>query len=249
MAGKRTGLGMNAYVGGVDISGDAGSIKSLHGGPKMGLVTGINSSAVERIGLQRDGGAGISTWFNKVAAGTFQKLKTLPTADVIVSIGVGTTLGDQGCATIAKQVNYDGQRDKEGNLFFEADFLSSGYGLEWGNQLTAGIRSDTVATNGTSVDLGSASPGAFGAQFYLHVFSFTGTSCTVTVQESSDNGSGDAFAAVVGGGFTAATGVTSQRIATAAINVERYLRVVTTGTFSQCSFAVLGIRNATSVVF
>lgn len=249
MAGKRTGMGMNAYVGGVDISGDAGSIKSIHGGVKMGMVTGIDKYAVERIKLLADGGFGVSTWFNDVAAGTFQKLKLLPTTDVIGSLGIGTTLGDQGCAVVAKQVNYDGQRDKEGNLFFEADLLANGYGLEWGNQLTAGIRSDTTATNGTSVDLGSASPGAFGAQFYLHGFSFTGTSCTVKIQESSDNGAGDAFADVVGGGFTAITGVTSQRIATGLINVERYLRVVTTGTFSQCSFAVLGIRNPIATSF
>jgi hypothetical protein len=86
-------------------------------------------------------------------------------------------------------------------------------------------------------------------QAYLQVFSFTGTSVTVKIQESSDNAVGDAFADVVGGTFTAATGRTAERIATAAINVERYLRVVTTGTFSSAVFAVTAIRNDTSVVF
>ncbi|MBH1939044.1 hypothetical protein I5Q34_33115, partial [Streptomyces sp. AV19] len=53
-----------------------------------------------------------------------------------------------------------------------------------------------------------------------------------------------------GGAFTAATGVTSERIATAAgQTVERYLRVVTTGTFSNAVFAVSVVRNSTATVF
>jgi hypothetical protein len=55
---------------------------------------------------------------------------------------------------------------------------------------------------------------------------------------------------VTGGGFTAATGVTSQRIATSSSQtVERYLRVVTTGTFSSAVFAVTVVRNDTAVSF
>jgi hypothetical protein len=46
------------------------------------------------------------------------------------------------------------------------------------------------------------------------------------------------------------TGVTSQRIATAAgLTVERWLRVVTTGTFSNLVFAVNIVRNPIAVVF
>lgn len=246
---KMTGLGLNVYVNGMNISGDVGSIQKISGGPKAGLVTGVDKSAPERMGLYRDGAISVSTWFNKATAAAFQTLKPLPTADVVASVGIGTTLGDEGVAIVAKQANYDPQRDKDGNLTLGADFLANGFGIEWGTQLTAGIRSDTAATNGTSFDLGSASPGAFGLQAYLHVFSFTGSSCTVKIQESSDNGSGDAFADVAGASFNAGGSGFGARTATAAINVERYLRVVTTGTFSQCSFAVLGIRNSTSVVF
>jgi hypothetical protein len=86
-------------------------------------------------------------------------------------------------------------------------------------------------------------------QAYLHVFSFAGTSVTVKLQESSDNGGGDAFADVTGGAFTAATGRTWQRIATGTQNVKRYLRVVTTGTFSSAVFAVMVAYNRTAVVF
>jgi hypothetical protein len=52
--------------------------------------------------------------------------------------------------------------------------------------LTAAPRTDTTATNGTSYDFGTGST-AFGLQAYLQVLSFTGTSCTIKLQESSDN--------------------------------------------------------------
>src|SRR6266540_1571321 len=101
---------------------------------------------------------------------------------------------------------------------------------------------DKSAYNGTGVDAGASS--AFGLQAYLQVFAFTGTSVTVKLQESSDNAVGDPYADVVGGAFTAATGITSQRIETTrSLTVKRYLRVVTTGVFSNAVFAVMVAKN------
>jgi hypothetical protein len=78
------------------------------------------------------------------------------------------------------------------------------------------------------------------------VFSVAGTSVTVKLQESSDNGT-DPWADVTGGGFAAATPAASpqcQRIETANdLTVERYLRVVTTGTFTSAIFAVCIVKN------
>jgi len=246
---KQGGLGDNLYVAGYDLSGDIGSLSKINGGPAALEVTGINKSAPERLGGERDGGMDFTAFFNKAAGQAHLRLGSLPTTDTIVTYCRGTTLGNSSAVMVGKQVNYDPSHGQDGSLTFGVSVQSTLYGLEWGRQLTAGKRSDTTATNGTSVDMLTGST-AFGLQAYLHVFSFTGTSCTVTIQESSDNGGGDAFAAVTGGAFTAATGVTSQRIATAAgQTVERYLRVVTTGTFSECTFAVTVIRNDTAVVF
>ena len=48
----------------------------------------------------------------------------------------------------------------------------------------------------------------------------------------------------------AGTTTQAERIATANnLTVERYLRVVTSGTFSSVSFAVVIVRNDTAVVF
>jgi hypothetical protein len=96
------------------------------------------------------------------------------------------------------------------------------------------------------VDFGTGST-LFGLQAYVQVFSFTGTSCTITIQESSDNGA-DTYANVTGGAFTAATGRTTQRIQTSRTQtIERYLKVTTSGTFSECTFVVLVNRNPVAV--
>ncbi|MFI9200159.1 hypothetical protein [Streptomyces sp. NPDC053048] len=246
---KQSGLGDNLYVAGYDLSGDIGSLGGISGGPAALEVTGIDKSAFERIGGLRDGKLEFTAWFNPATDRAHQRFRSLPTTDVITSYFRGTTLGNPSANIVAKQINYDGTRADDGAFTFAVEAQANGYGLEWGRSMTAGKRTDTTATNGSSVDFGTGST-AFGLQAYLHVFAFTGTSVTVKLQESSDDGAGDAWADVTGGAFTAATGITSERITTSSSQtVERYLRVVTTGTFSNAVIAVSVVRNATAVTF
>lgn len=248
---KRSGLGCQLWVSGYDLGNDVGQISI---GSPIGTFdkTGLDKLANERIYGRRDGSMSVQVFFNPATDRAHDRFSLLPTADQLMTLGVGSTLGSPAAALWCKQINYDPTRSADGDLTFASEQQGSGYGLEWGVQLTAGARTDAGATVGTSVDLGSASPGAFGAQFYLHVLSFAGTDATIKIQESSDDGGGDAFADVVGGGFTAVTaGPTYQRIATAAIAVERYLRVVTTtsGGFSSLVFVVVGNRNPVATSF
>lgn len=246
---KQSGLGDALYIAGYDLSGDIGAVNSIGGGPALLEVTGIDKSAFERIGGLRDGRIDYTAYFNPALGQAHSRLSALPTGDVILSYYRGTALGGASANLVAKQLNYDPTRADDGAFTFTGQNQGNGYGLEWGTSLTAGKRTDTTATNGTSVDFGTGST-SFGLQAYLHVFSFTGTSVTVKLQESSDNGAGDAWADVTGGGFTAATGITSQRIETARnLTVERYLRVVTTGTFSNAVFAVSVNRNDVATSF
>lgn len=239
---KQTGLGDNFYYHGYDLSGDVGELGNIGGGPAAEDVTGIDKSGFERIGGMRDGHIEWSSWFNPTRA--HPRLKLLPSSDVVLTYCRGTTLGNPAAGLVAKQPDYAGKRTSSGAFTFDVKGdAAAGYPLEWGRLGTAGIRTDGSATNGSSIDDGASS--AFGLVAYLHVFAFTGTSVTVKIQESSDNGAGDAWADVVGGGFTAATGITAQRIETATgLTVERYLRVVTTGTFSNVQFAVMIHRRA-----
>lgn len=252
--GKQGGLGDNLYVAGYDLSGDIGSINNVGGGPAALDMTGIDKSAMERVGGLRDGRLQFTSFFNKGTDRAHPRLSALPTADVAAAYFRGTTLGGASANIIAKQLNYDGTRGDSGEFTFSVDAQANRYGVEWGKSLTAGKRTDTTGTNGASVDFGVGSPPLFdgstlyGLQAYLHVFAFTGTSVTVKLQQSSDDGGADAWADVTGGAFTAATGVTSERIATSGSQtVERYLRVVTTGTFSNAVFAVSVVRNDTAV--
>lgn len=245
--GKTSGLGDNLYVAGVDCSGDINSLSDVGGGPALLDFTAINKSAMERQGGQLTGHLAALAYFNPT--GAHPQLSSMPTADVQVSYFCGTALGNAAACITSKQIGYDGTRGDDGDFKFSVETQSNGYGLEWCTQMTAGVRTDSTATNGTSVDFGTGST-AFGLQAYLHVFSFTGTSATIKLQESSDNGAGDAFADVTGGSFGAQTAAGAVRIATSSSQtVERYLRVVTSGTFSSVAFAVAVHRNKVSTVF
>jgi hypothetical protein len=247
---KRSGLGMQLYVDGFDISGGIGSFQKISGGPNPLVVTDITQQAVARIGGTRDGGMDFTAWNDVAANQEHAVLSTLPFTDRHLMGLIGTTIGDDGAALIAKQGNYDPTRGTDGSLTETVSAMANGFGLEWGNTLTAGKRTDTTATApATGVDLnayGGAST-AFSWQAYLQVFGVTGTSVTVTIQDSADNAS---FANLTGGAFTASTGVDKQRITGGSLaTVRRYLKVNTTGTFSSATFAVLFVRNTSLVTF
>jgi hypothetical protein len=238
------------YVDGYDLSNDTGSVQRIGGGPAALDLTGINKSAFERVGGQRDGAIDFASWHNSSAGQAHPVLSALPTVDRIASYWHGTTLGDPAASIVCKQVDYSPTRGTDGSLSYTVPNPANGYGLEWGISLTAGKRTDTGATAGTAVDFAAGTN--FGLQAYLHVFSFSGTDATITIQESSDN-AGDAYANVTGGGFTQVTSApTKQRIATATnLAVERYLKVTTTttGGFTSLVFAVMVVRNEATPAF
>jgi hypothetical protein len=245
---KQSGLGDALFAAGYDLSGDIGSLGKIAGGPSTLDVTGIDKSAMERVGGRRDGGIDFTAFFNPASDQAHPRLSALPTTDQIVTYCRGTALGSPAAACVAKQIDYAGTRGDDGGFTFAVQAQANGYGLEWGQQHTAGKRTDASAANGTPVDYGAVGL-AFGLQAYLHVFSVGSGTVTVKLQESSDNGA-DAYTDVAGGGFAAATGITSERIATSpTLSVERYLRVTTTGVFTDAVFSVVVARNLTATIF
>ncbi|WP_431895869.1 hypothetical protein [Micromonospora haikouensis] len=249
---KSSGLGARLYVSGSDLSGDVGSLSRIGGGPTPLDVTSIRKAAYERLGGLRDGALDYQAWFNPAADQAHEVLSALPRTDQIVTYCHRATIGSPAACCVAKQLDYAPTRAADGSLTIAVQTQANGYGLEWGLLATAATRTDTAATNGASIDLGAA--GSFGLQAYLHVLAFTGTDATVTLQQSSDDGGGDAFANVTGGGFTQITGgaPSAQRIQTARDQaVERYLRVVTTTSagFTNLEFLVVVAVNPVAVVF
>lgn len=245
---KSSGLGDNCYVDGNDLSGDIGSLGTI-GSPLALLdVTAINKSAHERIGGRRDGKLEFTAFWN--STGEHPVLSTLPTSDRICSYLRGTGIGSPIASMVAKQIDYPWNRSADGALTAKVEALANGYGLEWGVQLTAGIRTDTATTNGASWT-NPAGALAFGAQAYLHVFGFTGTDATVKLQDSADNVT---FTDIAGAAFTQITAAPgAQRLALAnTATVRQYVRAVTvtTGGFTSLAFAVqITVNPIAGVVF
>jgi hypothetical protein len=246
--GAESGIGNALYVAGRDLSGETQSW-NLFGTKNMQDVTTIRQAAFDRNGLLPDSGMKYDTILDMTAGHAHAYLSTMPTTDELITLCHRETLGAAAASMYSKQITYDTKREGSGALMLSVESQSSaGTAWDWGRLLTAGMRIDTVATNGASVDFLAAH--AFGIQAYLHVFAFTGTTCTIAIQSSSDNGAGDAFTTFTGSTFTAVTAApNTQRITTARNGaVERYLRVVTTGTFTSITFAVEVVVNDTTVV-
>lgn len=243
MPNKQSGLGDRFLVGGANISGDVGSIQRIAGGPAALDLTDITQSAYDREGGLRTGGMEWSCWFDKQAGQAHLTLSTLPRTDVAATYLRGPGSGRPAASCVGKQIDYSGTRAADGSFPLGCSVQSNGYGLEWGLQLSDGIQTDTTATNGVTLDGAAAS--SFGAQFYLHVLALTGTNVVVKVQDSANN---SAWLDLAGAAFTSATAVGWERIAVTG-TVRRYLRVVTSGTFTSATFLVNAVRNDTAVSF
>jgi hypothetical protein len=237
---KQGGLGGRFYLGGADISGDIQSA-ALAGGPAVLDVTDITQSAVSRLGGLRSGSIGVVSYWDPLVA--HPVLSALPVTDTVATYAVGAAVGQAAACCNGLQLNYDGARGTDGSYLFKADVTSDGYGLEWGQLLTPGMRTDTAATAASSANsLDTGGSLAFGGQAYLHAAAITGTSVTATVWDSADNVT---FTAVAGFAFgTVAAAPAAQRVAISnAATIRRYVAVATTGTFTNAQFAVVLAKN------
>lgn len=246
--GKETGLGAALYIDGFDLSGDTQKVDKISKALNLLELTGIDKSAFERKAGQLDGGIEMTNFFNPSAGQAHPVLSTLPRTDRIVSyLHRGSLIASPMASLVAKQINYDPNREASGMLTLGVKTNANAWWLDWGLTLTAGKKTDTTGSNGTGVDFQIyGAPANFGGQFFLHVFAFTGTTCTIKIQDSADNVS---FADLAGASFTAVTAApTAQRLATGrAATTRRYLRVVTSGTFSSITFAVGATVNITDM--
>ena len=249
---KQSGLGADLLVGGYQIGNDVGQVNNMSCPHTVQDVTGLDKLARETRLLLRDGQIGFTPFFNDATGRAHPVLSALPTTDTITTFLVATTpasgpaQGDPAYCLNGKQIDYNGDRATSGELLFSSSMTGNGYGSEWCEILTDdGVTDSTGAENLGSLD--GAASSSFGLQAYLHVLAFTGTSITVTIEDSSDDIS---FAAVTGGAFTAATGVGAERVQTARDeSIDRYLRCALTGTYSAATILVAINRNATTVNF
>lgn len=148
---KSTGLGSRFYFGGYDISGDTQSLgKIATGGNKTLDMTDITESAFERQLGEFDGQWSFTTFFNKT--GAHVPLSLLPRTDVQAMFATAPTVGAEAACMVGKQIDYAPTRANDGSLLLAVSAQSNGFGFEWGKMLTAGLRTDTAATNGATYD-------------------------------------------------------------------------------------------------
>jgi hypothetical protein len=242
---KTTGLGDNFYVGGTDLSGDTASLSKISGGPVPIDVTDITQSGYARLGGLRDGGIDWTSYFDPATA--HPALSALPVTDVICTYFRGTAVGNPAASMTGKQINYDPTRDQAGAITFAVSAQANGFGLEWGTQLTAGKRTDTTATVGPFFDNLAAS--SFGAQAYVQLFAFSGTSVTIDIQSATTSGGVYTTTGLTTAALTSAPQAVRLSVANNT-TINEFLKVVTTGTFSNAVFAVMiNVNPVAGVVF
>lgn len=243
-----SGLGHELYVDGVDLGDDVRSVQRIGGGHAVLDHTSIRLQAFRRVGGLRDGSIEGTTLIDDVTS--HPTLAARPTTDRIVSYVCGTSVGSEAACLLGKQVNYDPTRAQDGDLAAGFSTQGNGFALEWGRLLARQLNQASGGA-GTALDYGAAvGTTSFGAQVYLHVHAFTGTSITVALQHSDDNAAGDPYANVTNGVFAAASAVGAQRIQTARdASIKRWLRINTTGTFSDATVSVIAVRNLVAVEF
>ena len=240
---KKSGLGQQIFVDGYDLSGDVATIDNA-GSPRNLLeITAVNASGIERLVGLSDGNLSVSSWFNDATEQEHAAFSGLATTDRIVTWAFGATRGDVAACLVAKQLNYDGTRGTDGSLSFSVDTQADGISLDWCNTLTTGKETHSSAGSSTSRDDGAATTAGMVA--YLEITDCDSGTPTVQIQESSDNGSSDAWAnCMVFSSVGYASAPTAER-STMSGTVKRYLRVTTTGTFSNLDFCV-STRRGTS---
>lgn len=237
---KSSGLGDQLFVGGYDIGADINSIGSL-ATPRESLPgTDITQSAMARLFGKRDGMAEFTSYFNPSPARAHVALSALPRTDVHVMYLRGQSLGGPGIGLVGKEISYDPTRGDDGSLLVGTSVQSNAFGLDWGKQLTVGKQTDASATETANID--TTASASFGWQAYLQAFSLGSGTATVTLEDSADDVTYDPL---TGGAFANVTGQTVERLqsSSATAVVRRYVRVTTTGVFTNLAFAVIFTKN------
>lgn len=243
---KQTGIGDRLLVAGYDISGDVGAVSRIGSSSEVLDVTAISAAARERVYGIADGEISFSAFWNAAPAGEHQVLRAKGAGRIVTYLR-GTGLGAPAACMDAAQVSYDLTREAGGALTASIQCLARERAIDWGVQLTPGGRTDASAASGAGVDNGQST--ATGWAAYLHVLALGSGAPTVVIEQSDDGGGSDPWAALPGATFTglAAGNAYLLRSASLTAPVKRWLRVVSSGTFSGLTYVVAFSRSPVEV--
>jgi hypothetical protein len=234
---KENGLNVRLYVEGYDLSGDANSLGSLGYTNSLYDITTLDVSGTKRLLGPVDGSIDVNGYFDN-ASGRIHPVFTsnsgsLPTADQVVLVPLGSAVGDPSIGLVAKEGNYDTERG-DSAITVTSTFHGNGYAPEFGEMLTAHDDTHSSAGSGTVVDSGASTSN--GGSGYLQLLSLASGSCTVNLQESTS--SGGSYSNFMTFSTVAAAAAPSAERVTMEGTVQRYIKVTTTGTFSNAKIVV-----------
>ena len=139
---KESGLGDNFLAGGYDLSGNVSAVGTVRTANDVADVTDITQSGHSRIPGLRDGALAWTVWFDDATGMEHDALKVLQEDSVFMYLR-GTELADEAACLVGEQMNYDPTRNEDGSISIAITAEADSSGLEWCQQLTAGLRTDT----------------------------------------------------------------------------------------------------------
>ena len=228
---KTNGLGVRIYANGHDLNTDVNALSGIGQTQTLLECTGLAKSAIQRLVGLRDAIISVNGYFDNATGMSHDAFESI-SADSEVIVTMGTSRGDDAGGMVADQGSYNIGRAEGTAITTTVEFsTSNGKGLNWGVALTDGPeQTDSAAANSAAVDnTSSTSDGAIGI---VTVESVASGTADIKVQHSADD---ITYADLLT--FTGATGRTSESIS-ATGTVNRYVRVASTGTFTDLVFVM-----------
>ena len=238
---KQTGLTDNFYIDGHDLSGNVTSVDTISGSKATLDTPVIESAGMVRLAGHGSGELSFTSWFDDGTNLEHDALKGLPTTDVVCLYTRGVASDSPAAGLVAKQINYDASKSSDKALTKTVHCLGQGVPLEWGVLLSAGQITQSSAGSESSKDDSASSSSGIAA--YLQMVDINSGAPTITIEHSANNSSWStllSFSAISDGAEPSAERVTASG------TVNRYLRITSTGTFSNAKF-VLAYRRGESV--
>lgn len=232
-----SGLNVRLYVQGNDLSGDANSLDGAGYTVENFDTTVLNQSAVSRVQGRSDGSISVDGFFdnasNKIHATFTSNSGKLPTADQIILVPFGASVGDNMVGISSKEADYNVSQSMGSAITVSSTFSGNGVGGEFGEMLTAHDDTHSSATDGTAIDNSASS--ASGGSGYVQIISLGSGTVDVKIQDSSDNVTFTDLITFTSAGTSDVP--TAERVEVTG-TVERYIRVSTSGTFTDAKIAV-----------
>ena len=237
---KQTGLADAFYIDGHDLSGDITSVDTVSGRRATLEVPVISKSGMVRLAGHADGEISFTTWFDDGTNLSHTALSVRPTGDVVVLYCRGIAASSPAAMLVAKQINYDPTKGQDRAWSAAVQCLGQGNPLAWG-QLFAAEATQGSAGSTSSKDDGASS--ANGLEAVIQILDINSGAPTFKIEDSPNDSSWSdlvTFSAVSDGAEPIAERVTVSG------TVNRYLRITSTGTFSNAKY-VLAYRRGESV--